>query len=311
MRLLLTGANGQVGWELARALVPLGEVVALGRAQCDLARPERLPDVVRDVNPDIIVNAAAYTAVDKAEEEEELASTVNGTAAGVLAEEARRRGALFVHYSTDYVFDGKKNTPYTEDDAPCPINAYGRSKLAGERAVGEVGGNYIIFRTSWVYAARGHNFLRTILRLARERDELRIVADQIGAPTWARDIAKATAAIIEAGIRERSEKRFAPGIFHMTAAGAASWYDFAEAILEVARELDIACDQTLLRGKAAPELHPITSEDYPSPAPRPRNSRLAGDRLRGRFKISPPDWRNSLSCCLGEMAALEPQSVRF
>jgi dTDP-4-dehydrorhamnose reductase len=292
---LLTGAHGQIGWELSRSLSPLGEVIALGRDQCDLARPQRLPSVIRVVKPDIIVNAAGYTAVDKAEQEESLALAVNGTSVGVLAEEARRAGAVLVHYSTDYVFDGIKNAPYMENDVPCPINAYGRSKLAGDTAIRELGGAYIVLRTSWVYAARGHNFMRTILRLAGERKELRVVSDQIGAPTWAREIAQATALIIRAVACERTEGRFASGLFNLTAAGATSWHGFAQAILEAAKESGRLC------ANGPPELYPIRSEDHPSPAARPKNSRLACDRIRARFGILPADWKCTLSLCFAEM----------
>ena len=211
MRLLVTGGNGQVGWELRRSLAAMGDVIALDRKACDLSRPHDLPGLIGKVEPDVIVNAAAYTAVDQAEEEEELATLVNGAAVGVLATEARKRGALLIHYSTDYVFDGTKDSAYTEDDPPNPINAYGRSKLAGERAMIQSAGDYLILRTSWVFAARGRNFLQTILRLARERDELSIVADQIGAPTWARNIADATAVIVQRACRERGEGEFASG----------------------------------------------------------------------------------------------------
>jgi dTDP-4-dehydrorhamnose reductase len=296
---MVTGANGQVGFELTRSLAPLGEVIALGREQCDLARPQRLPSLVRDMKPDVIVNAAAYTAVDRAEQEEELAVLVNGTAVGVLAEEARRAGALFIHYSTDYVFDGKKTSPYTEDDSPCPLNAYGRSKLKGEVAVKEAGGDTIILRTSWVYAARGHNFVRTILRLAREREELAIVDDQVGAPTWARDIANGTAAVVEGALRERKEGRFAAGLLHMTASGATSWCDFARAILDLAR------GSALLPAQAAPPLRPIASKAYPQPALRPKNSRLSSERLGQRFGIVLPDWAAALPLCLAEIKTCE------
>jgi dTDP-4-dehydrorhamnose reductase len=292
---LLTGANGQIGWELSRSLSPLGEVIALGRDQCDLAHPERLPSVLRDVKPDIIVNAAAYTAVDNAEREEALALTVNGKSVGVLAEEARRAGAVLVHYSTDYVFDGMKNAPYTEDDVPCPINSYGRSKLAGDTAIRELGGAYIVLRTSWVYAARGHNFMRTILRLAREREKLRIVSDQIGAPTWAREIAEATTAVIQAVACERAEGRFVSGLFNLTASGTTSWHGFAQAILEAAMTSGRFCTNGL------PQLHPVRSADYPSPAARPKNSLLACDRIRARFGVSPADWNRALSLCISEM----------
>src|SRR5215813_11584063 len=202
MRLMLTGANGQVGSELDRSLAALGSVVALDRRQCDLSRPERLPKLIRSLKPDVIVNAAAYTAVDDAEHEERLATTVNGAAVDVMAQEARRAGALMIHYSTDYVFDGLKDAPYEEEDSPHPINAYGRSKLAGEIAVQQAGGSYLILRTSWVYSARGRNFLRTMLRLLGEREELRIVADQIGGPTSAAQVAGATAVAIAAALRE-------------------------------------------------------------------------------------------------------------
>jgi dTDP-4-dehydrorhamnose reductase len=295
VRLLVTGANGQVGWELICSLMPLGEVVGLDRSQCDLSRPERLPALIRHVKPDLIVNAAAYTAVDKAEDEEQLATIVNGTAVGVLAEEARVAGALLVHYSTDYVFDGTEETPYQEEHPPHPINAYGRSKLAGEIAIRQVGSAYIILRTSWVYAARGHNFLRTVLRLAHERDELRMIADQVGAPTWARNIADATAHAIRQANVERAGTSFTSGLFHLTASGATSWHGFAAAILEAAK------GNALLPLQQLPKLHPIATEDYPLPAARPKNSRLAGDRLSKRFGIVLPDWREGLARCLCEI----------
>ncbi len=296
MRLVITGASGQVGGQLAGSLAALGDAITLDRRQCDLSRPEQLPAVIRELRPDVIVNAAAYTAVDEAEREEALAATVNGTAAGVIAEEARRADALLIHYSTDYVFDGRKGAPYTEDDPPCPINAYGRSKLAGEVAIREVGGRHLVLRTSWVYGARGRNFLRAVLTLLRDRDELRIVADQIGAPTWASDIAQATAALIELAAQECTEGEFASGLFHLTASGATSWHGFAVAILEGATR------PALLAAGHAPCLVPIASEDYPRPAARPKNSRLAGDRLRQRFGIALPCWKESLSLCLEEMA---------
>jgi dTDP-4-dehydrorhamnose reductase len=295
VRLLVTGVNGQVGWELRRSLAPLGEMTALDRNQCDLSRPERLPDVVRNARPDVIVNAAAYTAVDKAEQEEQLATTINGTAVGVLAEEARKAGSMLVHYSTDYVFDGEKPSPYTENDAPHPINAYGRSKLAGETALRQAGGAYVILRTSWVYAVRGRNFVHTTLRLANERDDLRIVDDQIGAPTWARDIAEATARIVPAARGEQARGTFAPGVFNLSAAGATSWYGFAGAILDEAMRSGL-----LTR---APRLTRITSKDYPTPAARPKNSQLSGERLKARFGIALPDWRASLARCIAEMKA--------
>jgi dTDP-4-dehydrorhamnose reductase len=269
----------------------LGDVIALDRKACDLSRQDDLSGLIRQVQPDILINAAAYTAVDQAEEQEELATLVNGTAVGVLAAEARTHAALLIHYSTEYVFDGTKALPYTEADPPNPINAYGRSKLAGEHAVSRSACDYLILRTSWVYAARGHNFLTTILRLAEERDELSIVADQIGAPTWARDIADATAFIIQQGCRERDQGRFESGIFNMTAGGSTSWHGFAEAIVDLAMSRQS-------RHRNRPKLCPITSSEYPRPAARPQNSRLAGDRLRERFGITLPDWRDALARCM-------------
>ena len=299
MRLLVTGARGQIGWQLSRSLLPLGDVVALDRRQCDLARPELLPSLIRSIKPDVIVNAAAYTAVDKAEREEKLAMTVNGTAVGVIAEEARKAGIVLVHYSTDYVFDGGKQTPYSEEDVPNPINAYGRSKLAGDVAVRQAGGAYVVLRTSWVYAGRGHNFLGTILRLAGEREELRIVDDQIGAPTWARDIADATALIIRAVCQEQAQGQFASGLFNLTASGATSWHGFAKAILEDATRY------ALLPAQHLPQLKPIPSEEHPVAAARPKNSRLAVDRISKRFGIALPDWKQGLARCIEEMKTCE------
>jgi dTDP-4-dehydrorhamnose reductase len=300
MRLMVTGSGGQVGWELDRRLAALGNVVALDRRQCDLSRPDQLAKLISDLEPDVIVNAAAYTAVDDAEREEMLATTVNGTAVGIMAQEARRTGALLVHYSTDYVFDGLKDGAYTEEDPPHPLNAYGRSKLKGETAIRDAGGSYLILRTSWVYSARGRNFLRTILRLAREREELRIVDDQIGAPTSAAQIAQATAVAIGTAVRERAEGRFASGLFHLTASGATSWHGFAAAILEGATR------HRLLAPCRLPRLVPVASEEYPRPAARPKNSRLAGDRLKRRFGIALPCWKEGLSLCLDEIRTCEP-----
>jgi len=299
VNLLLTARTGQVGAQLVAALAPLGTVIALEHSKFDLSRPDGLPSIIRGIAPDVIVNAAAYTAVDDAEREEGLATTVNGTAVGVIAEEARRTGALLVHYSTDYVFDGRKDAPYVEDDPPCPINAYGRSKLAGETAIREVGGAHVVLRTSWVYGARCRNFLRTILGLLRERDELRIVADQIGAPTRATEIAETTAAIIAAAGRERLEGRFAPGLFHLTTAGATSWHGFAAQILDSARECG------LLPAGRAPRLVAVTTEEYPRPAARPKNSQLAGELLKKRFGLALPPWQEGLSRCLEEIRAAE------
>ena len=289
MRILITGSQGQVGWELARCLAPLGEVVALDHAGLDLADPAAVRRAVREVRPAVVVNGGAYTAVDQAEAEEAIATRINGDAPGVLAEEAARLGAALIHYSTDYVFDGTQQGPYREDDPVAPVNAYGRSKLAGERAVAAAGGAYLILRTSWVYAARGANFPRTILRLAGERDELRIVDDQIGAPTWARWIAEATGAILAAGrgdpagyLAERG------GCYHLACGGATSWYGFARELLAVAGG----------EGRVA-TLVPIATAEYPTPAARPANSCLECARLAETFGIRLPAWKEGVRLCFG------------
>lgn len=296
MKLLVTGATGQVGWELARSLMPLGEVIALDRARCDLSRPETLPPVIREIRPSVIVNAAAYTAVDKAEQEESLATVINGTSVGVVAEEAKKLGALLVHYSTDYVFDGAKAEPYGEADVPNPINAYGRSKLAGEMAIRAVGCDHLILRTTWVYAARGQNFVRTILRLARERDELNIVADQFGAPTAARNVADATAHIARHAQQTRAAGKFRSGTYHFTAAGTTSWHGFAETIVQNATR------NGLLPPNRLPKINPIPTSAYPLPAARPANSQLDCQRLQDRFGIALPEWRQAVACVLQEVA---------
>ena len=276
--ILLTGANGQVGRELQRTLAPLGKVRALDRQALDLTRMDAIRAAIRDQKPELVVNAAAYTAVDQAEAEPDLAMLINGQAPGVMAEEAKRLGALLVHYSTDYVFNGAKPDPYTEEDEPAPINAYGRSKLAGERAIQASGCRHLIFRTSWVYGLSGRNFLRTIRRLAGEKEELSIVADQIGAPTWSRMIAEASALALRGDPPT--------GLYHMTSAGAASWHGFARAIL----------DAQDWRGK----LVPIKTRDYPTPASRPANSRLDNGKLAADFGLVLPEWRDALELCLAD-----------
>jgi dTDP-4-dehydrorhamnose reductase len=272
LRILLTGATGQVGWELRRTLAPLGEVRALDRFGLDLADVPTLVASVRALQPDVIVNSAAYTAVDKAESERDLAFAVNATAPRVLAEEAKRIGAYLVHYSTDYVFDGEKSAPYAEDDPTGPINVYGESKLAGERAIAAAGGRHLILRTSWVYGPRGKNFYLTMLRLARERPELRVVDDQIGAPTSSLAIARATADLIG---------KAAQGLYHMTAAGETSWCGFARAILARA-------------GLATPVVA-IATSDYPTPARRPRNSRLDCSKLLREHAVALAPWEEQLA----------------
>jgi len=290
-RILVTGADGQVGWELRRTLAPLGEIIACTRRDLDLTDQGALRERVRRMKADVVVNAAAYTAVDDAESNEALAARINADAARILAEEASRTGAWFVHYSTDYVFDGAKSTPYTEEDEPNPINAYGRTKLAGERAIAAVDGRYLIFRTSWVYAARGRNFLLTMLRLASQRDSLRIVDDQHGAPTWARLVAEATAIALAKAIGNRAQSDAPRGIYHLTCRGQASWRQFAEAIFANA---SIA---------SKPRIVPISTAEYRTPAVRPQNSLLVNDRMAAVFDVSLPDWQYALALCQAEMQA--------
>jgi dTDP-4-dehydrorhamnose reductase len=297
MNILVLGSRGQVGWELARSLLPLGRVTALGREELDIGDVDALRHTVRASQPDLIVNAAAYTAVDKAETEKEAAFSINAVAAGILAEEAKNCKALLIHYSTDYVFDGLATRPYCETDSTNPQSVYGRSKLAGEEAIVAVGGDHLILRTSWVYGARGHNFLRTILRLAHERDHLRIIADQIGAPTWSRWIADATAQIARQAIQAQVENRFNSGLYHLTSAGETSWHGFASAIIEEYRNMPSA-------GKlAVQDIEPITTAEYPLPAKRPANSRLDCSKLSADYGIAAPDWRQALRLCMQDVAA--------
>jgi dTDP-4-dehydrorhamnose reductase len=275
--ILLIGKNGQVGSVLVSLLPLRGEVTALGREQLDLAKPDELRQAIGRVRPRIIVNAAAYTAVDLAEKEEALARSINAEAPRVMAEEAKKIGALLVHYSTDYVFDGAKNTAYVEEDATNPLSAYGRTKLEGESAIRNSGAAHLIFRTEWVYGRSGKNFLLTILRLASEREELRIVRDQIGAPTWCREIARGTATVIarvlDAGEESRSSHR---EILHMTASGKTSWHGFAEAIVEEAGAVQEPqawmAKATGGRAIVAQRIMPITTQEYPTPARRPADT---------------------------------------
>jgi dTDP-4-dehydrorhamnose reductase len=290
-RILLTGANGQVGWELQRTLSGLGEVVALDVKELNLLDIAAVRQKVREIEPAIIVNPAAHTAVDKAESEADLAHALNAVAPGVLAEEADRLGALLVHYSTDYVFNGSGATPWREDDACDPLNVYGTTKWAGERAIQATACRHLIFRTSWVYGMRGSNFLLSMRRLMRERPELKIVADQIGAPTWCRDLAEATAQIVsQINSPASGFDQLQPwGVYHMTNAGETSWHGFAEAI-QALDEFDETC--------APAHLLPIPSSDYPTPAKRPLNSRLNNDRLEQTFGLRLQDWRTALALCV-------------
>lgn len=289
-RILLTGPKGQVGWELQRTLGCLGEVVALDSSALNLADARQVRETVRELAPQIIVNPAAYTAVDKAESEPELARAVNAAAPALLAEEAHRLDALLVHYSTDYVFNGSGTRPWREDDACDPLNVYGATKLEGERAIQATGCRHLIFRTSWVYGARGGNFLLTMRRLMRERPELKIVADQIGAPTWCRDLAEATAQVLsqiqgpQSGFRDPAPW----GIYHASNGGETSWHGFAEAIQRLDEQAPAARTRLL----------PIPSSEYPTPAQRPLNSRLDTDKLARVFGVRLPNWRAALALCL-------------
>jgi dTDP-4-dehydrorhamnose reductase len=296
-RILLTGKEGQVGFELQRALSPLGEVFAMGRADCDLADPDAIRAMVEATRPTIIVNPAAYTAVDKAETERALAFAVNALAPAVLAEEAAKTGALLVHYSTDYVFDGRKQGAYLEQDLAAPQSVYGMSKLAGEEAIRSVDTRHLILRTSWVFGVHGKNFLKTILRLARERDGLRVVADQIGAPTSAALIADVTADILGQYLRDRDKvdnpDRF--GTFHLTASGETSWHGYARSIVATGLEMGMPI-------KMSPgAISPISTDDYPVPAPRPANSRLNTEKLKSTFNLVLPDWRVGVTDVLNRL----------
>jgi dTDP-4-dehydrorhamnose reductase len=296
--LLLIGQEGQVAWELRRTLACLGRVIALGRATqpaLDLLQPDTLRHTLREIRPDIIVNAAAYTAVDKAESEPDAAQGINAEAVGILAEEVRAMGIGLVHYSTDYVFSGMADRPYVEDDPTDPLGVYGRSKLAGEEAIRAAGVPHLILRTAWVYGRRGQNFLLTMLRLMREREQLGIVADQFGAPTWSRLIAEATALMLVASRRDgRLELGDASGTYHLTCQGQTSWHGFAEAIRQTGLE------RGLLDATAA-KLKPITTSDYPTPARRPGYSVLSNRKLQNRFGLVLPDWRDALELCLAEI----------
>ena len=279
-RILLTGAAGQVGYELAGLLPAHGDVVATDRVALDLAQPDAIVAVMREVRPDLVVNAGAYTAVDAAERDRATAFAVNGRAPQILADEVKRSGALLIHYSTDYVFDGNATSPYDEDAPVAPLNVYGQSKLDGERAIVASGARALILRTSWVYGLRGKNFLLTIRRLAAERDELKIVADQAGTPNWARTLAMATAALVARGLPYLDERS---GLYHFSSTGATTWHGFAAAIIGNAR---------------TPKVTPITTAEYPTPARRPMYGVLATARFRAAFDYDLPPWRDALAACL-------------
>jgi dTDP-4-dehydrorhamnose reductase len=294
MKILLLGKNGQVGWELQRSLAPLGELIALDRNPVDglvgdLSDPELLRKTIRQIAPDIIVNAAAYTAVDKAESEVELADRVNGQATQVMAEEAASLGAWLIHYSTDYVFSGEGDKAWQETDTVSPVNHYGASKLAGEQAITASGCQHLIFRTSWVYGARGNNFAKTMLRLAKEREILNVIDDQVGAPTGADLIADVTAL----AIRQILINPELAGLYHLAAGGAVSWYDYAAHVIDFAK----ANGEIL----AISALKPIPTTAYPTPAARPLNSRLDTFKLRDNFSLHLPDWQSGVTRMLREV----------
>jgi dTDP-4-dehydrorhamnose reductase len=294
-RVLVLGSAGQLGHELQQSFADAGEVVTPSRDTLNLADEEQMRGFIRSVAPDVVLNAAAYTAVDRAESEPEPAMAVNARAPGVLAEEAKRVGALLVHFSTDYVFDGSKAGAWDEKDSPNPLNVYGASKLAGEQAILGVGGRFLIFRTSWVYGTRGNNFLLTMLRLGRERDRLNIVDDQVGAPTTAIELAHATHSIVDGILSDRfgAIEKWA-GIYHMTCGGSVSWCGFAKAIYERG--------ESLLRGRS-PIVHPIGTSEYPTAAKRPRNSVLSNEKLRGCFGIELSSWESALDVVVQRLKA--------
>lgn len=293
MRILLTGKNGQVGFELQRALAPLGDVIAVDRTECDLEHATSLRDAIQRTEPDVIVNPAAYTAVDRAETEVERAQAVNAAAPGIIGEEAARSGALVVHYSTDYVFDGAASGWYGEDAPTGPHGVYGRSKLAGEAALAASGARHLVFRTSWVFGAHGANFAKTMLRLATERDELKVVADQTGAPTSAALIADITAHAVRQKLQD--DRRTPDGIYHLAAGGETNWHTYACHVIETARRA----------GKpiraAADAILPIASADYPTPARRPANSRLDTAKLKNTFGLTLPHWQLGLDHVLQQI----------
>lgn len=295
-RILLLGANGQVGWELRRSLAPLGELIACTRNEADLANPEQLQRLVEGFKPNVIVNAAAYTAVDKAESDEATARQVNAESVGLLADLAAKHEAWLVHYSTDYVFDGLAARPYAETDATQPMSVYGRTKRDGEEAIAASGCQHLIFRTSWVYAARGNNFAKTMLRLASERDSLKVVADQVGAPTSAELIADVTALAL---YRLRYDSEFAEragGLYHLAASGETSWHGYAAYVLDKAEQ------QGQIFNVTSAQVQPIKTTEYPTPAKRPLNSRLGLSKIEATFCLKMPHWRAHVDRLLIQIA---------
>jgi len=283
MKILLIGKNGQVGWELRRTLAPLAEVVAVDYPEVNFTDTPALRRFVAGARPDVVLNAAAYTAVDKAEKETELCRQLNAVAPGVLAEEAKKAGALMVHYSTDYIFDGTKTSPYVENDAPNPLGVYGRTKLEGDRGIKASGADHLIFRLCWVYGARGQNFMLTMQRLAREREKLRVVGDQFGCPTWSRMIAEATAQALKQ-VLSGPDRAAYNGEYHLAAGGQANWHEFASRIIELMPEAERKCRA----------VEKITTPEYPTPAKRPAYSVLDCGKLQKTFGLRLPNWEASL-----------------
>ena len=290
-RVLLFGPDGQIGWRLAQLLVRSHELIMCRRSQADLSDSARLRDAIRAVKPDVILNAAAYTAVDQAEKEPAMARAVNAIAPGVMAEEAARLHSLLVHFSTDYVFDGRKSGPYTEEDKPAPLNVYGESKLEGEQHIQATSAVHLILRTSWVYDSRGQNFVLTMLRLGRERHEIRIVNDQTGSPNWAKYLAETTVDIVGQLIRSEDRRRLA-GTYHLSASGHVTWFEFARAIF---------AHPSVMRLCKAPKLVPISSSEYPTLAKRPANSTLSTRKLSELFEVTNLSWRDGLDQCLQQL----------
>jgi dTDP-4-dehydrorhamnose reductase len=282
-RILLIGRIGQVGWELRRTLAPLAQVACVDIPEIDLTSGDSIRRWVAEARPNIVINAAAYTAVDKAESEPDKAMKINGVAPGILAEAAKKSGALLVHYSTDYIFDGAKTNPYVETDSPNPLGAYGRSKLAGDEAVRAIGGAHLIFRLCWVYGARGQNFMLTIMRLAREREKLRVVADQMGCPTWSRMIAETTALALRQAVAARDWIAFS-GTYHLASSGVTSWQGFAQAIVNLMPA----------EGRKCSEVEAVKTPEYPTPAKRPAYSVLGCSKLERVFGLRLPHWEDSL-----------------